>query len=277
MSRFAGKVAIITGSSSGIGRATAVLLGKEGAKVTITGRNQKRLEDTAQTLKKSGVDVNLVAGDITKTACQETLVESSLKKFGKINILVNNVGAAFNDPDLTKTGIDTGVDILRKTLDINVISMVETIQKCKPHLIKTQGEIINVSTIASQQSSFIHYTYYGMAKSAVDQLTRCTSLELIKHGVRMNSVSPGFVDTPFLNAVGLPENAAKKVAEYYANNRDCIPSGVAGKSEDIAKCIAFLADRNSSSYIVGQTIVIDGGTSLVVAMSTHSLPKILDS
>ncbi|CAI5451840.1 unnamed protein product [Caenorhabditis angaria] len=275
MSRFAGKVAIVTGSSSGIGRATAILLGKDGAKVTITGRNQKRLEETAQTLTKSGVEVNIVAGDITKSECQDTLVESTLKKFGKIDILVNNAGASFADPDPTKTGINTGVDILQKTLDVNVLSVVQLIQKCKPHLIKSQGEIVNVSTIASQKTSVIHLTYYGMAKAAIDQLTRCTSLELIEHGVRMNSVSPGFIDTPFLNAGGLDETSAKKVAEYYASNRDCIPSGRAGTSEDVAKCIAFLADREASSYIVGQSIVIDGGASLVVTMASQKLAKML--
>uniref|UniRef100_A0A8R1HHY4 3-oxoacyl-[acyl-carrier-protein] reductase n=1 Tax=Caenorhabditis japonica TaxID=281687 RepID=A0A8R1HHY4_CAEJA len=213
-SRFAGKVAIVTGSSNGIGRATAILLGREGAKVTITGRNSARLQETNNTLLNSGVDsekINVVVGDLNDVTCQNDLVESTLKKFQKIDIL------------------------------------------------------------------FIHYTFYGAAKAGLDQLTRSLALELIEHGVRVNSVSPGLIDTGFLTALGLEDKSVANLTKYFSEHRDCIPVGKAGSPEDVAKLIAFLADRKLSSFIIGQSIVIDGGSSLVLGMTSHDLSKVLCS
>lgn len=277
MTRFAGKVAIVTGSSSGIGRSTAVLLAKEGAKVTVTGRNSEKLRDTVDEILKNGgksEDINQVIGDLTESECQAELVKSTLERFGKIDILVNNAGAAFVDPS-GKIGIETDVGLFDDMLKVNLRSVIELVQKCRPHLIASKGDIVNVSSIAAGPSPFIYYTYYGIAKAGLDQLTRCLSIQLIEHGVRVNSVNPGLISTNFLSAVGMPSVAVKKTEEYYASQKDCIPAGRTGRAEEIATLIAFLADKNSSGFIIGQCIVIDGGTSLALGMPSHDLSKVL--
>lgn len=114
-----------------------------------------------------------------------------------------------------------------------------------------------------------------MSKSALDSLTRCFAIDLIPHGVRVNSVSPGIVETHFLNAMGMTEDGVKKCYEYYKQHRDIIPSGAPGKPEEIAEVIGFLADHKTSSYIVGQSIIADGGTSLIMGMNCHDLSEII--
>ncbi|CAJ0607938.1 unnamed protein product [Cylicocyclus nassatus] len=267
MPRFQGKVAIVTGSSSGIGAGTAVLLAKEGAKVTITGRKQDGLEATKKAMIEAGAnedDINVVVADVTDAIGREQIVSSTVQKFGHLDILVNNAGAAFRNEN-GHIGLNAGTDILEKTMKTNVYSVVDMIKLARPHLIKSKGEIINVSSIAGQPSSYAMTAYYAMSKAALDQMMRAMAIELIAEGVRVNSVSPGVVVTRFIQNVGISDEGAEKFYQDMASNRSRIPCGKAGSPSDIANVIAFLADRNQSSYIVGQTIIADGGTSLVLA------------
>ncbi|KAF1752692.1 hypothetical protein GCK72_019247 [Caenorhabditis remanei] len=268
MPRFCGKTVIITGSSNGIGRSAALLFAQEGANVTITGRNSDRLEETRQLLLKSGVsekNINSVVADVTTASGQDQLINTTLAKFAKIDILINNAGASI--PDATgATGIDQGIDIYQKTLQLNLQSVIEMTKKVKPHLIETKGEIVNISSIAGGSHAQPDFIYYSCAKSALDQFTRSSAIDLIKYGIRVNSVSPGVVATGFIGAAGLDNEAAKKFYKHMAAHKECIPAGVAGKPEDIANIILFLADRKLSSYIIGQSIVADGGSTLMMAM-----------
>ena len=219
---------VLSGSSNGIGRATAVLLAQEGAKVTITGRNAERLEETKQEILKSGIsedNVLAIATDLATEKGQDELINSTIQKFGRLDILVNNAGAAFNDAE-GKTGVDQDVSVFDKIMQINMRSIVTLTQKAKKYLIEAKGEIINVSSIGAgpqavgliiffkeakvlfQQPSFM---YYGMSKAALDQFTRSSAIDLIQHGVRVNSVSPGAVTTGFGEAMGMPAGMNEKV------------------------------------------------------------------
>lgn len=156
--RFSKKVAIITGSSSGIGRETALLFAKEGAKVTVTGRSEEKLEETKKALLDAGIKESnflIVPADITFSTGQDELISQTLKKFGRINILVNNAGASI--PDAKKrTGIDQGIETYEQVMKLNVQSVIEMTQKVRPHLAKSRGEIVNVSSVVALKAGVSH-------------------------------------------------------------------------------------------------------------------------
>ncbi|CAL2040255.1 unnamed protein product [Caenorhabditis brenneri] len=272
MGRFSGKVAIVTGSSNGIGRATAVLLASEGAKVTITGRDSARLEETRQAILKEGVpedNVNAIVVDVTSPDGQDLLISSTVSKFGKLDILINNAGA--NIPDASgKTRSNASIENLQKMFQLNLQSVVEMTQKARPHLAKTRGEIVNISSIGAGPSAQPQSVYYSTAKAALDQYSRCVAIDLISEGIRVNVVQPGLVSTGFSTAArGLSADDSEKFYNSMGKKPHCIPAGYCGQPEHLASVIAFLADRKASEYIVGQTIVADGGTSLVLGMHTE--------
>ncbi|KAF1749884.1 hypothetical protein GCK72_016429 [Caenorhabditis remanei] len=275
MSRFSGKTVIITGSSNGIGRSAALIFAKDGAQVTITGRHAERLEETRQQLLKAGVpagNINVVVADVTESSGQDQIINTTLSKFGKIDILVNNAGANLADGT---SNTDQPVSLYEKTFKVNFQAVIELTQKTKEHLIKTKGEIVNVSSIVAGPQAHPGYPYYACAKAALDQYTRCTAIDLIQYGVRVNSVSPGVVATGFMNAMGLPDAASQKLYDFMGSKKECVPVGYSGRPEEIANVIVFLADRNLSSYIIGQSIVADGGSTLVMGMQAHDLMGIL--
>uniref|UniRef100_A0A1I7UBD2 Oxidoreductase, short chain dehydrogenase/reductase family protein n=1 Tax=Caenorhabditis tropicalis TaxID=1561998 RepID=A0A1I7UBD2_9PELO len=215
MARFTGKVAIVTGSSNGIGRGTAILFAQEGAKVTITGRNAQRLEETKQEILKSGVpedNVLAVVADLASEKGQDELIDSTIQQFGRLDILVNNAGTAFLDSQ-GRTGLDQDVSDFDK---INMRSVVTLTQKAKKYLIESKGEIVNVSSVAAGPQAHSDMMYYGMSKAALDQFTRSTAINLIQHGVRVNAVSPGAVATGIGEAMGLPPGAMEKVSKLAA-------------------------------------------------------------
>ncbi|RCN42942.1 oxidoreductase, short chain dehydrogenase/reductase family protein, partial [Ancylostoma caninum] len=274
----------LSGSSSGIGAATAVLFARDGAKVTITGRNQDGLQATKKAMLEAGGkedDVNVVVADVTDALGREQIVSSTVQKFGQIDILVNNAGAAFRS-ESGSMGLDAGTDVLEKTMQLNLYSVVELIQLARPHLVKSKGEIVNVSSMAGQPVAFSNLPYYAATKAALDQVSRAIAIELIAQGVRVNTVryrhhttnrpitavvgvAPGAVVTRFGQNMGLTDELTEKLYAYYASNRGVLPCGKVAEPADIASIIAFLADRSQSSYIVGQTIVADGGSVLMLA------------
>ncbi|CAI5437934.1 unnamed protein product [Caenorhabditis angaria] len=273
MPRFSNKVAIITGSSNGIGRATAIILAKDGAKVTITGRNAERLEETKQQLLAAGVsadNINSVVADVTTSAGQNQIINSTIQKFGQLDILINNAGAAFNDPTGV-TGIRQNIELFDKTININLKSVIKLTQLARPYLEKTQGDIryrnLNFSTPPSPTTP--------IAKAALGQFSRNAAIELIEHGIRVNCVNPGSVDTGFMGAMDIPDAAKNKVYDFMMTDKHSLPVRKIGKPEDIGHLIAFLADKTVSSYIIGQTITADGGTTLINAMNSHDFFEML--
>ncbi|GMR52644.1 hypothetical protein PMAYCL1PPCAC_22839 [Pristionchus mayeri] len=262
---FTGKVVIITGSSNGIGRGTAELFAKTGAKLTITGRNPESLEETYQLCLKAGMypgGILKMLGDVTDEAFIEQLVEKTVEKFGQLDVLVNNAGASVFD--LTgKKGLEVPLANYDRIMDINVRSVVKISQLAAPHLEKTKGAIVNVSSIAGFPVANQEF-YYSMSKAALDQLTVQMAAQLILKGIRVNSVNPGAIQTNFAVTAGAPkemlEEAYKKI--FSEGCTSVIPLGKIGQPDDIGKIILFLADRSQSEIIVGQRIVADGGSLL---------------
>ncbi|KAF1757068.1 hypothetical protein GCK72_013523 [Caenorhabditis remanei] len=273
MARFSDKVALVTGSSSGIGRATAILLAKQGCKVTITGRNTDRLESTKQEILKKGTpesDVLVIAADLNVESEQDNLIDSTVAKFGRLDILVNSAGGAFVDPE-GKIGVNQGMEVFDKHMYTNLRAIVMMTKKAIPHLMKTKGEVVNVSAMGADHHGNPHFIYHSMPKAALNQFTRSAAIELIRHGVRVNSVSPGFTNTGFGTSMGIPDEIWRKMVEFMSSHKECIPYGAVAQPDHIAQVIAFLADRTMSSFIIGQSIVVDGGSSLLMGMDVHDV------
>ncbi|XP_046365267.1 uncharacterized oxidoreductase MexAM1_META1p0182-like [Haliotis rufescens] len=247
-----GKVAIITGSSSGIGAGIAVVFAKEGAKLSLTGRNQKNLEEVAKNCKtKCSDDVLINVGDVTDAAFRKTLVETTKKKFGKIDILVNNAGIAMLSPlrAATKEQYD-------KTMAVNVEAPVFLTQLVLPYLIETKGCVVNISTCGT--STIVpNGGIYIMTKAAVDTFTRFLAQEVASQGVRVNAVKPGYVPSPILSGqLNKEESAMMDKTMIKAT-----PIGRAATAEEIGHIVAFLASEKAA-FITGECILADGGMTM---------------
>lgn len=186
---FANKVIIITGASSGIGAHAALHLAKLGAKMSIVGRNKEQLNVVSEQIKSVGAATPLViVADVAKDA--RRIIDETVNQFGKLNILINNAGVSkLNDA----ANVDMNdYDLI---MDVNVRSVVELIKYAIPHLKKTKGNILNVSSICAVRSPPYHYVY-SASKAAVNQLTKCAARDLGPSGIRVNALSPGIIQTP---------------------------------------------------------------------------------
>ena len=249
MGRLDGKVAIVTGGGSGIGQGIAVLFAKEGADVVIIGRRKEVLEETC---KLEPNKISYVEGDITKEESIKNLVEYVNKKFGKLDILVNNAGVS--SPATIK---DLNMSIYDKIFDLDVRALVNLTIECLPLLIKSKGNILNISSVVSKLCANGLSIYSG-AKAAINNFTKCWALELAKDGVRVNAIAPGAIETSIFNSSG--RNTEEKVNKYKSIILEGIPCGRFGTPEEVANLALFLVS-NEASYITGSIYNVDGGIS----------------
>jgi NAD(P)-dependent dehydrogenase (short-subunit alcohol dehydrogenase family) len=253
--RFEGKVALVTGASSGIGQSTAERLAKEGAKVALTARREERLRELASSIERSGGRAKIIACDLTSETDRKRLVEETIAHFGGLDVLVNAAGIiGFGTIE------DTTLDAWKTMFDVNVVSIFHLMQLSLPHLLERRGNIVNVSSVNGLRS-FPGVLAYCSSKSAVDQLTRCSALELAAKGVRVNAVNPGVVVTELHRQAGLDEPA---YAAFLERSKTTHPIGRVGQPEDLAALIAFLAS-DEAGWITGATVSIDGGRHLTCA------------
>lgn len=243
------KVAIVTGASSGIGRATAVLFARNGTDVVALGRNESELNSVRDAARDGDGSVRIHLGDITETSQVDRLISETVDHFGRIDILVNAAG-------IIKSGNieNTTLDDWDKMMNINLRSVFYVTQKCVPHLEAAKGNIVNVSSVTGTRA-FPNVLAYCVSKAAIDQLTRCTALELAPKGIRVNAVNPGVVVTNLHKRGGMSDEDYEKFLE---NARNTHPIGRPGKPEEVAELINFLAS-DRASWITGVTYAIDGG------------------
>ncbi|CAB3380410.1 Hypothetical predicted protein [Cloeon dipterum] len=247
---FAGKVVLITGASSGIGAATAVHLARLGASLSLTGRNLDNLNRVGQQCEQTGsLKPLLLKGDVTNESDTKQIVESTVAHFGRLDVLVNNAGI------LEMGTIETtSLEQYDRVFNTNVRSIYQLTQLAVPHLVKSQGNIVNVSSVNGIRS-FPGVLAYNMSKSAVDQFTRCVALELAPKKVRVNSVNPGVTLTELQKRGGLDEESYKKFLE---RAKETHALGRPGDPNEVASAIAFLAS-DAASYITGANLPVDGG------------------
>ena len=243
------KVAIITGASSGIGRATAHLFARNGAKVVAVGRNGKELNALRDEIQPNNGSFKVQLADVRETTQVERIINDTAEAFGKIDILINAAGIIQNGSIETTT-----LDDWDKMMNINLRSLFYLIQKSVPHLEKTKGNIVNVSSVAGTRA-FPNVLAYCVSKAGVDQLTRCAALELAAKNIRVNAVNPGVVVTNLHKRGGMED---ADYQNFLKNSKKTHPLGRVGEASEVAELIYFLAS-DSASWITGVTYSIDGG------------------
>src|SRR5215510_8221190 len=240
---FNGKVAIVTGSTSGIGMATARKFAEQGGKVAAAGRKKDILS------KIAGPKIKTYAVDLLDERETGGFVQSVLRDFGGIDVLVNAAGIIANGTIENTTLAD--YDLM---MNINVRSVFQLTQLALPSIIERKGNIVNVSSV-TELRAFPNVFAYCISKAAVDQLTRCAALELAPKGVRVNAINPGVVRTNLhLNSGMNGEN----YAAFVERSKTTHPIGRIGEPEEIADLILFLAS-SKAGWITGGTYSIDGG------------------
>ncbi|XP_045195360.2 3-oxoacyl-[acyl-carrier-protein] reductase FabG-like isoform X1 [Mercenaria mercenaria] len=250
LGRLDGKVALISGASSGIGAGTAKMFSKLGAKLALTGRNEDNLKKTGNECEElGGHKVLCIPGDLTIEEDVNKIVEDAVKHYGQLDILVNSAG-------IVELGTieTTSLEQYDRLMNTNVRAMYHLTMLATPHLVKTKGSIVNVSSVNGIRS-FPNVLAYNMSKSAVDQFTRCCALDLAPKQVRVNSVNPGVIITEIHKRGGLDDEAYQMFLE---RTKFTHALGRPGQVEEVAAMIAFLASENAS-FITGAQIPIDGG------------------
>lgn len=245
---FQGKTALITGGTTGIGRATAELLHAAGARVLITGRNPETLAAAERELPP---EVVVLKADARSLEDATSLAQDVERRFGTLDVLFLNAGIAQLAPfaDVDEAFYD-------EHMDVNVKGVVFTLQKLLPLLAKGASVIVNTS-VADQRGA-PGLSIYSASKGAVAALVRTLAVELAPRGVRVNSVSPATIATPIQQKFGLPPDVAQAVAQQYTAR---IPLARFGAAEEVARAVMFLASSDAS-YVTGVELQVDGGLSV---------------
>jgi NAD(P)-dependent dehydrogenase (short-subunit alcohol dehydrogenase family) len=247
-SRFAGRVAVVTGASRGIGLAVAARIVAEGGLVCLTARKEDGLRTAVDELNGDGpVRAIAVAGKADDESHQLSTVERVLAEFGRLDVLVNNTG--INPSYGPLLDLDTGA--ARKTLDVNVVAALSWVRVAhRAYLGEHGGAVVNVASVAGLRPA-MGIGFYGISKAALIQLTAQLAVELAP-SVRVNAVAPAVVKTRF--AAALFEGREEEVSRGY-------PLGRLGVPEDVAATVAYLAS-DDAAWVTGQTLVVDGGLTL---------------
>jgi NAD(P)-dependent dehydrogenase (short-subunit alcohol dehydrogenase family) len=245
MKRLEGKVAVVTGGNSGIGLAAAKRFQEEGAKVAISGRSKKTLDEAVKTI---GNGVVAVQSDVAKLSDVDKLFSEVSRKLGKIDILFVNAGIAKFVP-LAETS-ESAYD---EQFDINIKGAYFTIQKALPFL--NNGASIILNTSVADSTGTAGTSAYSATKAALRSLARTAAAELVGRGIRVNAIAPGPIVTPIFGRTGLSKEAFDELAKVIV---DKVPMKRFGQPEEVAAAVAFLASQDAS-YITGVEINVDGG------------------
>ncbi len=247
------KKVIITGASSGIGRATAELFLSEGASVVLLGRRESALREAAESATE-GKAFTLTA-DLANEGETESALNEAVTLLGGLDAVVNSAG-------VLKSGNieNTSLELWDEMMNVNLRSVFHLMKLAVPHLEKSSGNIVNVSSVTGLRS-FPGVLAYCVSKAAVDQLTRCAALELAPKGIRVNAINPGVVISGLHRSGGMSDD---NYAAFLQHSKTTHPLGRVGEAREVAELIFFLAS-DRAAWITGATVSIDGGRALTCA------------
>jgi len=249
------RVVMVTGATSGIGRAVARRFASAGDRIIAIGRNQSALADVAAEINECGGQAAALQLDVTDDGTVGEIFNEAISKAGRLDVLVNAAGhiASGSIENTSLTAWDS-------MMNVNLRSVFHLMQLASPHLVKTKGNIVNVSSVTGLRS-FPGVLAYCVSKAALDQLTRCAALELAAKGVRVNAVNPGVVITEIHKRGGMSETDYEKFLDH---SKTTHPLGRVGTPSEIAELAFYLASENAG-WITGATYQIDGGRALTCA------------
>ena len=249
MAAFTGKVAIVTGGSSGIGRATAVAFAREGAKVVVASRRIKEGEETVQLIKKAGSDGFFIKTDVAKAADVKTMVEKTVATYGRLDYACNNAGMVEPKPGPL---VEQSEETFDQIVSVNIKGVWLSMKYEIPEILKRGGgAIVNMSSVAGLVG-FPGIAIYIASKHAVIGLTKAAAVEYSKSGIRINAVNPAAIETEMLAHVAGGNAEAK--AQMAAGH----PIGRIGKPEEIADAVVWLCS-DKASFVTGHSLLVDGG------------------
>jgi NAD(P)-dependent dehydrogenase (short-subunit alcohol dehydrogenase family) len=249
--RIKDKVALITGGSLGIGKATAILFAKEGAKVVITGRTEKTLKETVEEAKKEGLEFDYIVSDVAKEEDCKKAVDYTINKYGRIDILFNNAGVL-----PLGTTHETSTEAWDEVFNINVRGTYLMSKYAIPHMLKQEkGSIVNNSSVLGLKA-IPGAAAYNASKGAITQLTRSMALEYADKGIRVNGICPGTIWTPMVEGFLNEMPSARDFLESMQPITRYL--GRFGKPEEIAHAVLFLCDNNVE-FMTGTMLSVDGG------------------
>jgi len=249
MGEFDGKVALVTGASSGIGMATAKKLAAGGAELALVARSQDVLEQVAADIVAAGGRAGALPADLTVEEDVERVVAQVASVLGGIDILVNAAGIIGTGSVET-----TDLEAYDTMMNVNLRSLFHLTQTAMPHLVDRKGSVVNVSSVTGTRA-FPGLLAYCVSKAGVDQFTKCVALEMAERGVRVNAVNPGVVVTNLHRNGGMDEET---YAGFLSHAKETHPLGRAGEADEVAELICFLASERSG-WITGGCFPIDGG------------------
>lgn len=246
---FCDKVILITGASSGIGADAARHLASLGAHLSLVDKNGERLLDVTKEIRHSGAAVPYtIVADVTEDA--ERIVDETIRHFRRLDVLVNNAGVVVMD-----NVIGVNLTEFDRVFNVNVRSAVTLTKLCVPHLEKTKGNVVNVSSIGGLKAKIDSMTYC-MSKAALDQFTKCSALDLAPRGIRVNSINPAAIETRLYESYGSDKDQYERRLEERKNR---YPLGRVGNTADTSSAIAYLADNSIASFITAVLFPVDGG------------------